>query len=245
MVAYLVTQEPAPDLVARMQAHARTLLPEYMVPSAFMAIDSLPVTVNGKLDSARLPTPTVADLHTHRRARTATDQERAVLGAFEHVLGATVEDPEANFFALGGNSLLAVQLAAKLKKAGLGVGVADVFASPTAAGLATLAATGVAQDGFAQLICLSPGRDSHRPPVFCIYPAGGLSWSFSRLVPKLHPGRAVYGIQAPGLQDPAAKARSIKQAARLAREAIDEQCAGEIDLVGWSVGGVVAHEIAA
>lgn len=120
MVAYLVTREPAPDLVARMQAHARTLLPEYMVPSAFMAIDSLPVTVNGKLDSARLATPTVADLHTHRRARTATDQERAVLGAFEHVLGATVGDPEANFFALGGNSLLAVQLAAKLKRPGSG-----------------------------------------------------------------------------------------------------------------------------
>ena len=159
------------------------------------------------------------------------------------MLGTPVADVDANFFALGGSSLSAVTVAVALD----GVHIADVFAHPTARSLAQLVDAPSAGDaGFAEVITLHEHHGG--TPVLCFYPAGGLSWSYTTLVRMLadreYPG-GVFGFQAPGILDESERATSITDsAARICEHVIGSMGFSRVALVGWSVGGVLAHEVA-
>ncbi|MGR6999239.1 phosphopantetheine-binding protein [Yinghuangia aomiensis] len=124
----------ASTLVPRLREYLRERLPDYMVPSAFVVLDRLPLTVNGKLDVRALPR------RTPRRGRSArapeTAEEKAVCALFGEVLGVADVGADDDFFDLGGHSLLAARLAAE-GPLGLGVDLAirDVFGAPTPAAL--------------------------------------------------------------------------------------------------------------
>ncbi|GHA87661.1 non-ribosomal peptide synthetase [Streptomyces termitum] len=130
LVAY-VTGGADPDAVRRAVA-AR--LPEYMVPAAVVALDALPVNVNGKLDRAALPAPAVTAAAPSRAPRGETEERLA--GAFAEVLGLASIGAEDDFFALGGHSLLATRLVARVRAAGRACSVRDVFEARTVAALA-------------------------------------------------------------------------------------------------------------
>ncbi|MFC5749778.1 amino acid adenylation domain-containing protein [Actinomadura rugatobispora] len=110
-------------------------LPEYMVPSALVALDALPRTVNGKLDRRALPAPAAEAGISGREPR--DDRETALCAVFAEVLGhdrVTIDD---DFFALGGHSLLATRLAARVRaELRAELTIADVFEAPTVAALA-------------------------------------------------------------------------------------------------------------
>ncbi|GLZ39063.1 non-ribosomal peptide synthase/polyketide synthase [Actinokineospora sp. NBRC 105648] len=110
-------------------------LPEYMVPAAFVALDALPLTANGKLDRRALPTPEWTDAPGYVAPR--TDAERVVADAWADVLGLPRVGAEDNFFALGGDSILSIRVVARLRTA-LGTDVSPrlLFDNPTVAGLA-------------------------------------------------------------------------------------------------------------
>ncbi|WP_199527993.1 non-ribosomal peptide synthetase, partial [Kitasatospora sp. SolWspMP-SS2h] len=129
LVAYLVgTAEP--DEV-RTALAAR--LPAYMVPSALVVLDALPLTVNGKLDRQALPAPQSGG--GERAPRGA--REEILCGVFGEALGLAEVGPEENFFDLGGHSLLAARLIARVRKTlGGALTVRDLFEAPTAAALA-------------------------------------------------------------------------------------------------------------
>ncbi|WP_369260978.1 amino acid adenylation domain-containing protein [Streptomyces sp. R35] len=133
LVAYLVTAEGGVDL-NDLRRHATSALPEYMVPSAFMLLDAIPLTANGKIDRRALPTPQVTHDVTGRAPR--TPQEEVLCGLFAAVLGlpsATIDD---NFFHRGGHSLLATRLISRIRQAfGVQLGVRDLFRSPTVVAL--------------------------------------------------------------------------------------------------------------
>ncbi|MDO4631358.1 MAG: amino acid adenylation domain-containing protein [Corynebacterium sp.] len=241
LVAYCVPTQDTDQaaLPATVTNATKAVLPAFMVPSFMFILDELPMTRNGKLDAPALPSPVAQPAEITVEC---TPTERHVMEVFTEVLGTPVTDPGANFFALGGSSLSAVTLALALE----GVSIADVFAHSTVEALAQLIdAPGLAGDGFAEVLTLHAHQSG--TPVLCFYPAGGLSWSYSTLVGALAAvgfTGGVYGFQAPGILDVERRATSIVDSAARICEHVSDLGHDSVVLVGWSVGGVLAHEVA-
>ncbi|MBB4781049.1 amino acid adenylation domain-containing protein/non-ribosomal peptide synthase protein (TIGR01720 family) [Streptomyces rapamycinicus] len=127
-------------LVASLRAHLAATLPDYMLPSVLMTLDALPLTANGKLDRAALPVPDPgADRTTGRAA--ATPREKALCALFAEVLGLAEVGVEEEFFALGGDSIISIQLVSRARREGLVLTPRQVFQYKTPAALAAVART--------------------------------------------------------------------------------------------------------
>ncbi|GLQ98963.1 hypothetical protein GCM10007863_33830 [Dyella mobilis] len=136
LVAYLVAAPGhAIDPDALRTALAASL-PDYMVPAAIVTLDQLPLTANGKLDRKALPTPTFASTSTRLPQG---ELETLLCGLFAEVLGLPQVGVDDNFFNLGGDSIGAIQLVSRARKAGLQLSVGDVFQHQTVHRLATVA----------------------------------------------------------------------------------------------------------
>lgn len=242
IVAYVVLQ-PGRDLAA-LRAHVSGRLPDYMVPAAFVTLEALPVTTNGKLDRAALPAPDFAGTGS-RAPRTPTETALAALFAAQLGLTAPIA-AEDDFFALGGDSLHAVALLLKVREAfGIDPGLGALFAQPTVEGFARLIeAEGEEDAGLGPLITLNEG-DPGLPPLFVIHPAGGISWCYGRLARSLGPRRTVHGVQAPALAPDVATPDSMDAlAADYVARIRSVRPHGPYHLLGWSVGGIIAQAMA-
>ncbi|MFF1838054.1 amino acid adenylation domain-containing protein, partial [Streptomyces sp. NPDC058231] len=133
LVAYVVADVEVE--AAQLRAHLSDQLPEYMVPSAFVSLDALPMTANGKLDRNALPVPDYGTTAGSRAPRTAA--ERTLCGLFAGLLELPEVGIDDSFFDLGGHSLLAMRLVNAVRtELGVDLGVRAVFEFPTVAGLA-------------------------------------------------------------------------------------------------------------
>ncbi len=189
-----------------LRAFLKERLPEYMVPSAFVLLEALPLTSNGKLDRRALPAPAwTGDQDAFVAPRTPL--EELVVGLWAGVLGVERVGVEDNFFALGGHSLLATQVLARIHSSlGVELPLRELFAAPTVAGVAERLA-----------LALSTGPLPQPPPLVPLARNGPLPLSFAQqrlwFLDQLAPALPVYSIAAAvrlaGTLQVAALARSL------------------------------------
>ncbi|MFD3419449.1 non-ribosomal peptide synthetase [Streptomyces decoyicus] len=143
LAAYLV---PAPGATApqaeELRAFLAAELPDYMLPAAFVTLDALPLTRNGKVDRRRLPAPDWSAAASSEHLAPRTEAERILAEIWCALLGVDRVGVEDNFFMLGGDSILSIQVVSRARRAGLTLTPRDLFRHPTVAALA--AATGAA-----------------------------------------------------------------------------------------------------
>ncbi len=142
LVAYCVLSQRTDDnAISVLRAHARLVLPDFMVPARFVVLDAMPLSVSGKVDRAALPEidSSASDLGPFVAPR--TELERAIARLAAEVLGLDTVSVEDNFFALGGHSLRAMRLLSRVAAhAGVVTPLRDFFAAPTVAALAATVA---------------------------------------------------------------------------------------------------------
>lgn len=242
--AFIVAAAMPPESALR--AFLAERLAAAAVPASYIARASLPRNRNGKIDRAALRAHAGEPGQTTTHA--ATPLEQAVIKVWREVLGAESLSPADDFFAIGGKSLQAIQVANRL---GIllqrEVAVSALFKYSTVAALAqslgTLAGHAPPPSArgaeYAPLLAIQPG---HGPALFCIHPAEGLAWCYLGLARHL-PQVPIYGLQARGMSADAPKDISAMVAdyLELIRSA---QPSGPYRLLGWSSGGGVAHALA-
>ncbi|WP_233518476.1 non-ribosomal peptide synthetase [Streptomyces corynorhini] len=229
---------------AALRAALAPVLPEHMVPSAVVALDAFPLGPSGKLERRELPAPVFTGGGGARRP--SGPREEALTRLFAQVLEAERVGPDDAFFDLGGTSLLAVRLVARVREEfGTELTIGSLFEAPTPAALAArLDSTGpAASDALGVVLPLRAGGE--RPALFAIHPAGGIAWCYAGLAARLGRDQPVYGVQARGLTGDEALPRTLhEEAADYVRQIRAVRPHGPYRLLGWSVGGVLAHTVA-
>jgi amino acid adenylation domain-containing protein len=245
LVAYFV---PAADVVPDPQELRRYLgsrLPDYMIPAAFVAVEKMPRTANDKIDRSALKPP--AD-HTGSRAGLVAPRDAIELQLqqiWQDVLGLKQVALRDNFFELGGHSISAVALVGQVRDCfKTRIGVEVLLQNPTIERFATALRHSLAARSVSCAVQLQPGA-SGVPPFFAVHPAGGSVTCYLGLAGALGSDQPVYAFQAPGLYGEEAPLSRIEDLAeRYVAEMRRVQPCGPYAIGGWSLGGIVAFEMA-
>ena len=159
LVAYFTARTGVPS-ATDLRAFLAGFLPDYMIPSIFVPLEKFPMTPNGKLDRKALPKPQIERDASAAYAEAATDAEKALLEIWRQVLNVESIGIDDNFFTLGGDSILTIQVLARARRQGIVLTPRDFFKQPTIRGLAALAGessqAGVDQGPVTGIAPLSP-----------------------------------------------------------------------------------------
>jgi amino acid adenylation domain-containing protein len=250
LVAYVATHtEPnlSGDLTdGELRHYLREKLPEYMIPAVFMLLDEIPLTPNGKINrKALLALAKNRNEHKPDFVAPRDALELQIGRLWEDVLNTRPIGITDNFFERGGHSLVAVRMMAELsRQIGRELPLALILQKQTLQELAAFLRQEIEPQAASPLIAIQP--QGRKPPFFCVHPAGGGVICYSALSRHLGIEQPFYGIQTPGLdeaaQPPLTQIESM--AARYIEELRRVQSEGPYMLGGWSLGGVVAFEMA-
>jgi amino acid adenylation domain-containing protein len=142
LVAYFATPADQQITAGQLRAHVAASLPEHMIPAAFVRLDSMPLTANGKVNPAALPAPEADSLAAEAYEPPRNEMEKMLARVWSEILGVERIGRNDNFFALGGHSLSAARIVARLQQTfGMEVKVRDLFACPSLSSLAQLQLT--------------------------------------------------------------------------------------------------------
>ncbi|MBI6899748.1 amino acid adenylation domain-containing protein [Pseudomonas putida] len=239
LVAWYTRTDATLDGVA-LRGFLRQRLPEYMLPAAFVALEALPLTNNGKVDRRALPLPGAQDLAVAVFEAAATPVEQALAALWAQVLEVERVGRHDSFFELGGHSLSAIRLVGEMRQAGLHTTLAELFQHPTIATLAARLGEGADEDEGLVTVRAAGSQ----PALFLIHEFSGLDLYFPVLGRHIEGDFPVYGLA--GVAPGEAQLNTMEcLAARLVRRIRAVQPHGPYRLAGWSFGGVLAYEVAA
>ena len=221
--------------------HLRRCLPAYTVPASIAIVPEIPIGPNGKVDLSLLPVPVEP---TRGDDRPMTASTAAMIEAFERVLGKEGVAPSDSFFDLGGHSLLAVELVSVAERlTGYRLPLASLFDDATPSGLARLIDEPKGHDGESGLVTF--GDDGPETPVFLFHHPSGTVLAYQPLARRIGHGRAVYGVQARGIDGSDRPAETIEEMALDYADRIERaKPEGSLALAGHSLGGLLAWETA-
>ncbi|RKH63065.1 amino acid adenylation domain-containing protein, partial [Corallococcus llansteffanensis] len=232
LVAYVTQRAPTP--VPEMRAFLAARLPEYLVPSAFVVLDVLPLSASGKVDASALPSPEAVVVAP--TAAPATPTEALVAGIWAEVLRQPAVDPHRSFFEQGGHSLLATQVMTRLRsRLGVELPLRELFESPTVVTLAR--AVDAAQRSGTEAQAPALDRSSRKEAL-------PLSFAQQRLwfLDQLEPGSAAYNtlaaLRIEGALDPRALERAFQfltQRHEALRTTFREDAAGGVQCIAPEV----------
>ncbi len=244
LLAWVVWSQAGPVPSEELARFLREILPEYMVPVAFIALHALPLSANGKLDRSALPLPDGPPAAGMAYVAPRDALELGLCRLFEDVLERTGVGVQASFFELGGDSLLAVRLMTRIERRfGRRLALGVLFEAPRIQDLATrLRQAGTAEAG-STLVTLQLGGP--RPPLFWVHPVGGNVFCYAALARELGDRQPFHALQSPGLTGVVPLPERLEDLAALyVTEVRRVQPSGSYFLGGWSFGGVVAFEMA-
>jgi len=247
LVAYVTSQPGATVDPTRLREFAAEALPEHMVPARVVPLAALPLTAHGKLDKAALPAPD----YTRGRDSAAPSSDVVAIRAseiFAEVLGVDKVAVADNFFELGGNSLQATRLLARLSaEFAVRVPIRELFAHPTPASFAATIEppAGRARESDSAHVAVRFGRDSVSPLTFWPHPVSGAVGCYLPISKLLEPDFSLVGLQSADLDGGGPPDASIEELAAIYLEVVHRaQPDGVYRLAGWSMGGLVAFEMA-
>lgn len=244
LTAFIVYRERVS--VQDLTAHLKQRMPEYMVPSSFVSLDAIPLTSNGKVDRASLKQPAVNAANrsvTGKKEPPKNDLEATIAEAFSEVLGVGAVGRDDNFFDLGGHSLKAAELVARVQHyLGFNLKLAALLAAPTVRELAIM----IQQKLELGQGCVVPlNEEGPYPPLFMIAGAGGHVFAFQRFSKLLGGEFPAYGMKAVGVDGTEPPLERIEEiATRYLDEIVQYRPKGPYIISGYSVGGLVAYELA-
>ena len=227
-------------LQGQLRTYLSERLPEYMVPSAYVWLDALPLTANGKLDRRALPEPERAAVGTREYAAPQGETETTLARVWCELLEIGQIGRHDNFFELGGHSLLAVRLSSQLRQQGITLPVQAIFNHPILAELAERIDRRTAEAPLRKAV---PARSSgRRPPLFFVPTGFGDHSYVFELAKEIDETFPVYAVPWPAVEEkPATMSDMAASAVALIREV---QPQGPYHLAGYSSGGVLAYAIA-
>jgi amino acid adenylation domain-containing protein len=257
LVGYVVPDGGAKPRPSDLRDHLARTLPKYMVPAAFVLLDGLPLTANGKLDRRALPAPDFSSQLERAYVEPETAVQRAIAEVWVEVLGVERVGLDDDFFALGGHSLLATQVVAKLRPVtNAQVGVLDVFQHPTVRGLAALIEAALIEEAAGKprqrrlLHELTPRNARRGRATVCSYVCvpygGGSAVVYQPIADAMPAGHVLYSVAIPGhdvgLDE---DALPFDELVRRCVDEIMERVDGPLVLYGHcGVGGALTIELA-
>lgn len=248
LVAYWVGEPGADATILR--DHARNVLPPYMVPGIFVQMPALPLTANGKVDRQALPKP--ADVQNDAIVPPRDHVEFKLAGLWCTELGVSAVGVFDNFFERGGHSLKAVSLINRIQaEFKINLPLRALFDHQTIDSLGRVIRdrcrdADQPRRAVSGLVSLQPGRQgSSAMPLFLVHPHGGTVFCYQALAAALGDQVPVFGIQCRGLEEAEQPLSSIPDmAAEYNNEIFKAQPQGPYFIAGWSLGGLIAFEMA-
>jgi amino acid adenylation domain-containing protein len=244
LVAYIVSKSPQEQTIIELRQFLKEKLPEYMIPKAFVILDSLPLTANGKVDHYALKAiDSQSRLIDKAFIAPRTPTESTLAKIWAEVLNVENVGIHDNLFDLGGNSLLAIRLLDQInKRFERDLPLSNLFLNQTIESLAIALYSKTDSLRWSPLVTIQPNGSN--PPLFCVHPIFGVVFPYYELAHKLGENQPVYGLQPIGIDGETPLNRIEDMATQYIKALRSVQPKGPYFIGGWSFGGWVAFEMA-
>ncbi len=250
LIAYLIPEKQAAGStettidVSAIRKYAKSILPDYMLPSAYVLMDRLPLNANGKLDRAELPAPNAANRAVESDyTAPRTDEEQQIAAVWREVLGLEQIGIDDEFFDLGGDSFKAIKV---VRKMGNSFSVMDLFQFPTIRDLAEHLASGASRGDDLLIEFKKASNIGGRTiTMVCVPYGGGSAITFQPLAKVLPANYSLFAVELPGhdYSRPDQPLATLEETAARCAEEIKSKVKGEIYLYGHCLGGAMVLRI--